>query len=153
FLYEITLFPDVEYAFKHALTHEVAYASMLADRRRELHGRIAGAIETLYADRVAEHVERLAHPPVPGEVWGQPLPYRRQAGTRGFTRCAPPEAARYFEQALEVLPRLPQDHAAIEQAIGLRIALRHALLQLCEFGRVSQLLREAEELAERAGDH
>jgi predicted ATPase len=61
FLYETKLFPALEYTFKHALTHEVAYASLLLNRRRALHARIVEAIEALYPDRLAEQIERLAH--------------------------------------------------------------------------------------------
>jgi class 3 adenylate cyclase len=61
FLHEARLFPDLEYTFKHAQTHEVAYGSLLQDRRRALHARIVEAIEALYPDRLAEHVDRLAH--------------------------------------------------------------------------------------------
>jgi tetratricopeptide (TPR) repeat protein len=61
FLYEASLFPELEYTFKHALTHEVAYGSLLQDRRRALHARIVDAIERLYPDRLAEHVDQLAH--------------------------------------------------------------------------------------------
>src|SRR5262249_23041629 len=61
FVYEIGLSPDPEYSFKHALTHEVAYGSLLQDRRREIHARVVDAIETLHANRLTEHVERLAH--------------------------------------------------------------------------------------------
>ncbi len=61
FLYETGLYPDVEYTFKHALTHEVAYGGLLQERRRALHGRVVEAIETLHRDRLGEHVERLAH--------------------------------------------------------------------------------------------
>ena len=61
FLYETSLFPDLEYTFKHALTHEVAYGSLLHERQRALHARIVEAIETLYPDRMIEQVERLAH--------------------------------------------------------------------------------------------
>jgi predicted ATPase len=61
FLYEASLFPDLEYTFKHALTHEVAYGSLLQDRRRALHARIVEALEQLYPDRLAEQIERLAH--------------------------------------------------------------------------------------------
>jgi len=57
FLYETTLFPDLEYTFKHALTHEVTYGSLLQDRRRALHGQIVQIIERLYPDRLAEHVD------------------------------------------------------------------------------------------------
>src|SRR5262249_2416874 len=61
FLYDAGLFPDLEYTFKHALTHEVAYAGLLQEQRRELHARIVGAIETLHGDRLGEHIERLAY--------------------------------------------------------------------------------------------
>src|SRR5206468_3669433 len=61
FLYETSLFPDVEYTFKHALTQEVAYAGVLQERRRTLHARIVDSIEKLYADRLPERVERLAY--------------------------------------------------------------------------------------------
>jgi predicted ATPase len=61
FLCETRLFPDLVYTFKHALTHEVAYGSLLQERRRVLHGRIVEALEALYVDRLAEQTERLAH--------------------------------------------------------------------------------------------
>ena len=63
FLYETRLFPEREYTFKHALTHEVAYGSLLQERRRALHARIVAALEALAGDRLAEQVERLAHMP------------------------------------------------------------------------------------------
>jgi len=152
FLYETSLFPDLEYSFKHALTHEVAYASMLQERRKALHARIVQATHTLYADRLTEQVDRLAHHALRGEVWDSALRYLRQAGYKAATRCAHPEAVAWFEQALTVLPNLPQSRTTLEQAVDLRIALRHSLLQLCEFGRVIDLLREADELAARLED-
>ncbi len=69
FLYETRLFPDLEYTFKHALTHEVAYGSVLQERRRALHASIAEAIERLYPDRLVEQVELLAHHAFHGELW------------------------------------------------------------------------------------
>src|SRR5437867_3997415 len=69
FLYEMRLFPELEYTFKHALTHEVAYGSLLLERRRVLHARIVEAFEALAPDRVGEQVERLAHHALRGEVW------------------------------------------------------------------------------------
>ncbi len=68
-LYEARLFPDLEYTFKHALTHEVAYGSLLHDRRRRLHTQIVAAIEELYPDRLTEQVDRLAHHAFRGELW------------------------------------------------------------------------------------
>src|SRR5262249_15217849 len=73
FLYETRLFPEHEYTFKHALTHEVAYGSLLLERRRVLHACIVEALEALAGDRVAEQVERLAHHALRGEVWDKAL--------------------------------------------------------------------------------
>jgi predicted ATPase len=60
FLHESQLFPDLEYTFKHALIHDVAYAGLLGERRRVPHAAVAAAIERLHGDRLVEHVERLA---------------------------------------------------------------------------------------------
>jgi tetratricopeptide (TPR) repeat protein len=76
-LSERTIFPEPEYTFRHALTHEVAYGSLLHDQRRALHARIVTAIETLYPDRLAEWRDRLAHHVVRGEVWHKALVYFR----------------------------------------------------------------------------
>jgi class 3 adenylate cyclase len=86
FLYETSLFPDLEYTFKHALTHDVAYSSVLQDRRRELHAKVVETIEGLYSDRITEQVERLAHHAFRGEVWGKAVRYLRQAGAKAFER-------------------------------------------------------------------
>jgi tetratricopeptide (TPR) repeat protein len=83
FVYEAKLFPDLEYTFKHALTHEVAYGSLLHDRRRALHARIVGAIERVYADRLSEHGDRLAHHAFRGEMWEKALHYLREMGSSG----------------------------------------------------------------------
>ncbi|HET7853153.1 MAG TPA: adenylate/guanylate cyclase domain-containing protein [Candidatus Methylomirabilis sp.] len=81
FLYETALFPEPEYTFKHSLTLEVAYASLLHERRRGLHARIVETFEKLYADRIAERVNWLAHHAFRGEVWGKALKYLRHAGS------------------------------------------------------------------------
>jgi predicted ATPase len=69
FLYETQLYPDLEHTFKHALTHDVAYASLLRERRRDLHAAVVTAIERVHAERLVEHVERLAHHARQSEVW------------------------------------------------------------------------------------
>ena len=152
FLYETSLFPDLEYTFKHALTHEVAYGSLLHERQRALHARIVEAIETLYSDRLIEQVERLAHHAARGEVWGKALTYLRQAGAKADARSALREAASYFEQALTALGHLPDDRETREQAIDLHFNLRISLAALGERERVLEHLRAAEALANALGD-
>jgi class 3 adenylate cyclase/tetratricopeptide (TPR) repeat protein len=147
FLYETRLFPDHEYTFKHALTHEVAYSSLLQERRRALHTRIIEALEALAGERAAEQVERLAHHALRGEVWDKALAYCRQAGEKAMARSASSESVGYFEQALSALSHLPEQRATHEQAIDLRLALRSALLPSGNSGRILVHLREAEALA------
>jgi class 3 adenylate cyclase/tetratricopeptide (TPR) repeat protein len=81
FLYETRLFPDPEYTFRHTLTLEVAYGSLLQGRRRELHARIVDTLERLYPDRLSEQAARLAHHAFRGEVWTKALAYLKQAET------------------------------------------------------------------------
>ena len=88
FLYETSLFPDLEYTFKHVLTHEVAYGSLLQERRRELHGQIATAIEERYQDRLTEHVERLAYHTIRAGLKEKAVRYSREAGVKAVARSA-----------------------------------------------------------------
>src|SRR6266511_3253241 len=152
FLYETRLFPDLEYTFKHALTHDVAYSGLLGERRRELHAAVAAAIERLHADRLVEHVERLAQHARQGEVWDKAVRYLRQAGAKLFLRSAHREAITCFEQALDALRRLPETPDAIAESLDIRFDLRNALSPLGETGRMGALLDEAEALAEAVGD-
>jgi tetratricopeptide (TPR) repeat protein len=147
FLYETRLFPEREYTFKHALTHEVAYSSLLQERRRALHAHIVEALGSLAGDQVTEQVERLAHHALRGEVWDKALTYCRQAGEKALARSARREVVEYFEAALSVLPYLPETRATQEQAIDLRLALRTALHLSGDLGRLLAVLREAEALA------
>jgi predicted ATPase len=81
FLYEVRLFPDLEYTFKHALTHEVAYQGLLHDRQRALHARITEAIERLSSERIAEQAERLAHHALDDAQWKMLDPRQRRRRT------------------------------------------------------------------------
>ena len=131
FLYEAGLFPDLEYTFKHALTHEVAYGSLLQDRRRALHGRIVEAIERLYADRLAEQVERLAHHALRGEVWEKAVAYLRQAGRQGLGTLGASRGGRVLRAgARRPSARSPRPRETTELAIDIRLDLRNALVPL-----------------------
>ena len=80
FIYEARLFPEVEFTFKHALTHEVAYASLLHERQRALHAQIVDAIEGLYPNALAEHRDRLVHHAFRGGLWSKAVTYLRDLG-------------------------------------------------------------------------
>src|SRR6185503_3455850 len=142
FVYEAHLFPELEYAFKHALTHEVAYGSVLQDRRQALHSAIVEAIERLYADRLSEHVERLAHHAVRGRALSKAVRYLRHAGSK---------AVAYFEEALAVLDELPQTTQTLTEALEIRMTLGPVLIIVKgpPSAEVEQLYRRALELVEQ----
>jgi class 3 adenylate cyclase/tetratricopeptide (TPR) repeat protein len=152
FLYEVEFFPDIEYTFKHSLTHQVAYGSLLQGRRRALHVRIVESIEQIYPDRLVEHVERLAHHAFVGEAWAKAVTYLQQAGAKALARSVHREAVRYFEEALTALTHLPETRETLEEAIDLRFDLRNALHPLVEWGRIEEYLREAEAFAQKLND-
>jgi len=152
FLYEARLFPDLEYTFKHALIAEVAYGSLLHDRRRALHGRILHTIETLYPARLIEHVERLAHHACLGEVWDKAVIYLRQAGSKASAHSAYRDAVLSFERALEALSHLRQNRETLEQVIDLRFDLRGSLFPLGQLKAIVNNLQEAERLAKILDD-
>ena len=152
FLYETRLFPDLEYTFKHALTHQVAYGNLLQERRRALHAGVVEAIEALYPDRLAEQIDRLAHHALQGEVWNKALPYCCQAGAKAGDRSAHREAVACFEQALTALRHLPETRATIAQGIDIRFDLRNALQALGAYERIFTYMGEAQTLAEALED-
>jgi class 3 adenylate cyclase/tetratricopeptide (TPR) repeat protein len=152
FLYDIDLFPELQHVFRHGLMREVAYDSVLRDRRRVLHARVVDALERLYPDRLVEHLESLAHHARQGELWQRAGDYLRQAGTKAFERSANRQAVDWFEQALEVLARLGETRATLTEAADLHLSLRNAFTLLGEHGRALEHLLRAESLAERLGD-
>jgi len=107
FLYEVLPTPERGLRFKHVLTREAAYATLLPEQRRELHRRVVAAMEGLYADRLSDHVERLGDQTYLGELWEKAVRYVRQAGLKALDRGASREAAAALAQALRALGQLP----------------------------------------------
>ena len=101
-LYEKALYPELEYIFKHALTQEVAYDSLLKQRRKEIHGRIAKTIEELYAGRLEEHYEILAHHYERTGNASKAVEYLLQAGEKSNGLLAVHAAREFLGKALEL---------------------------------------------------
>jgi tetratricopeptide (TPR) repeat protein len=152
FIYERSPEPDAEYTFKHALTYDVAYGSLRSRERRDLHARIVDALEQTYAERLSEHVERLADHSYRGELWAKAVRYLREAGAKALSKSANREAALFFEQALAALAHLGDGPETMEQAIDLRFEIRNALTPLGAAPRILEQLGQAQALAERLND-
>ncbi|MDX6484216.1 MAG: hypothetical protein QOE95_1987, partial [Gaiellaceae bacterium] len=140
------------YTFKHVLTHEVAYGSILKDRRRQLHARLLTALENLFADRIEQHIDRLAHHAYKAELWASAARHYFCAGASANLRSAHREAQSFLEKALSALEHLPETQETVEAAIDYRLQLRLALQPLADTARVEQLLTEAHALASGISD-
>ncbi len=152
FIYERLAPSDVEYVFKHALTQDVAYESMLHARRRELHARIGTAIEELAADRLEERAEELAYHFVRGEAWPKAARYARLAGDRAAGLCVDDRAVEFYERALDALGRLPATVETGRSGIDIRLALRAPLWRAGRLDRLIEIFRDAESLANQYGE-
>ena len=149
FLYPTQLFPNLQYTFKHSLTHDVAYGGVLRERRRDIHVRVVDATEKLYADRLSEQAERLAYHAVEGALQEKAVHYLQHAGQRAAARSALLDARAWFEQAMGILKGLPESHATLERAFDIRLELRPVLRLLGEGRQMLEHLRDAEAIAER----
>ena len=107
FLYEQPAFPEVEYIFKHALTQEVAYTSVLQERRKALHEKTARAMEALYSTSLDEHYSELAHHYSRSGNTEKAVHYLHLAGQQAVQRSANTEAINHLTAALELLKILP----------------------------------------------
>jgi class 3 adenylate cyclase/tetratricopeptide (TPR) repeat protein len=139
-IYEKSGVPEVAYMFKHALTHDVAYESMLMERRRALHRLIGGAVEDLYADRLPEYWETLAYHFERGEDWPRAYEYLAKAGSKALAAFANAEAAHFYARALEVSRRLDADPAG---RAGILQGKARAHFALSEFPESVAAFREA----------
>ena len=135
-LRERSRLPEVELIFKHALTQEAAYASLLRRKRRTLHRRVAEAIEARYADRIDEHLGILAHHWEQAGDTERAIDYLRRAGVRASAQFANQDAVDYYTRALCLLP-----DGSLEARFALRLA-REAVLD-----RLGHRTRQREELA------
>jgi class 3 adenylate cyclase/tetratricopeptide (TPR) repeat protein len=122
-IYEKAFFPELAYMFKHALTHDVAYSTLLVERRKTLHRVVALAIEELYAERITEHFETLAHHYLQAEEWEKAFDYLVKAGDKAASAFASSEAAAFYLDAIEVGshlgPAALREVAALHEKRGL----------------------------------
>jgi predicted ATPase/class 3 adenylate cyclase len=127
FLYEMRLFPELEYTFKHALTQDVVYNAMLLERRRDLHERAAQAIEGLFAERLPEHYHALAHHYSRSGNTIKAVHYLHRAGQQAVERSAYVEAISHLTTAVDLLATLPETPERRQQELDVLMTLGAAL--------------------------
>ena len=157
FIYEQPASTNVEYVFKNALTQEVAYGSVLKERRRLLHERIGAALESLYADSLSDHLAELAHHYSESHNVRKAIRYLRLAGAQASQCAANREAVWYFRSALDLIDALPARAACAEEELSVLVALGPALMSTMTssapdvqqvYDRARQLAGHTDKLAE-----
>jgi len=151
FIYEKTLFPELEYIFKHAMTQEVAYNNLLFQRRKEFHRLAAEAMEELYAETIQEHLGPLAFHFYRAEAWEKAFKYLTAAGERARFAYAAREAADYFDKAVEVSRKIP-DAVSEEQLMRLYESRGRTWQVLMEWEKAADDFQNEIELVRKLGD-
>jgi predicted ATPase len=154
FIYEQPAFPEPEYTFKHALTQEVAYGSLLAERRGALHERTARAIEELYRGRLDEHYGDLAHHYGRTENTPKAVEYLHLAGEQAVRRSAYAEAIGQLSRGVELVETLPEARESARQELLLQLALGEALIVTRGYTapEAERACVRARDLAEQVGE-
>jgi len=152
FIYEKSLFPELEYVFKHNLTQEVAYNSLLLKRRKEIHERIGKAIEELYPDRLAEFYEMLAYHYSAGESWEKAYQYLKLSGDKTLRTHSLWEPFRFYREAFQALRKLPQTEENKRRDIDVRLSLIDPMMPLFFPEDSLEILQEGERLSRELGD-
>jgi class 3 adenylate cyclase/tetratricopeptide (TPR) repeat protein len=152
FLVEVNLRTGIVHSFSHALTQAVAYDTLLRSDRRGLHERVLRAIETQSPGQRDSVVDDLVHHAVLAEAWPEAARYALAAGERASRRSAMTEAKAYLETAISALSQQPVSVATITMGIDARLSLRGILSVTNDFSRLQEYMKEADNLADLAGD-
>jgi len=154
FIYEQPAFPETQYTFKHALTQEVVYNSVLMERRRVLHERTAQAIEGLYRDELEEHYSDLAHHYSRSGTTQKAVEYLKLAGQQAVHRSANAEAISHLTKGLELLRDLPDTPDRTQQELDMQTTLGLTLMATKGYAapEVEKAYTRARELCQQVGE-
>lgn len=151
-IYEKSLFPELEYIFKHALIQEVAYNSLLVKRRSEIHKRIGEAIESLYTDRLDEFYEMLAYHYMKGEDSDKAYQYLKLSAEKAARNYATTESFRFYSQAIEVLSLMPDTVENKRKQIEVRLLMATSWASMGFPEATLQVFKDGEKISEEIGD-
>jgi class 3 adenylate cyclase/tetratricopeptide (TPR) repeat protein len=152
FIYEKRLFPELEYIFKHALTQEVAYSSLLLKRRQEIHGKIGHAIEEIYPDRLEEFYEMLSYHHSRSDHRGKAYHYLKLSGDKAVRSCANQEALRYYSHAMAILKERPETAQNKRELLDIILLMAIPMTYLAYPGDPVAFFQEGERLSKELKD-
>ena len=151
-IYERGIFPDSTYIFKHALTRDVVYDSILTIKRKNLHETIGKAVAVLYSDRVDQKPELLAHHYSLSENWEEAVRFGRLAAEKAYRYSQFQEAVTLYEMVAEWILKLPESKAQKENLVDIQLEICWSNIGLGQFGKVEKVAKEAESIAKSLED-
>ena len=151
-IYERGIFPDSTYIFKHALTRDVVYDSILTKKQKSMHEAIGKAIESLYSDRVDQKPELLAHHYSLSENWGEAVRFGRLAAEKAYHYSQFQEAVTLYEMVAEWILKLPESKSQKKNLVDIQLEICWCNIGLGQFGKVEKIAKEAESIAKSLGD-
>ena len=154
FIYARPAVNDVEYIFKHALTQEVAYNSLLIERRKLLHERTGQVLESMFPDQLDDHVSELARHYSSSDNLIKAVEYLGRAGQQAMQRSAHADAISSLAAALDILQKLPDSAMRNEREVLLQLSLGSAFIAINGWTApgVERAYTRARELCERLDD-
>jgi class 3 adenylate cyclase/tetratricopeptide (TPR) repeat protein len=152
-LYERGIYPDSTYIFKHALTRDVVYDSIIAGKKRQLHEKIGNSIEELYSTRLEQKYEVLANHYSNAENWKKSVHYAQLAAERAHKLSLFHQAVNLFEKTTEWIKKLPDSRSQQENLLAIYLELCWSNIGLGQFGKVEEVALKAEKIAEKLGDN
>lgn len=153
FIYEKSSFPDLEFIFKHALIQEVAYNSLLLNKRKEIHKRIGKAIGGIYTEKLDEFYEMLAYHYSKSEDTEKAYEYLKLSGEKAIKSHAIWEAFHFFNTAYEVLKGQPETEENQKKKLEILHLILFPMLTVGYPGDSLQILMEGEKISKRTGDN
>jgi len=151
-LYERGIFPESTYIFKHALTRDVVYESILTNKRKNLHEKIGNAVEELYANRIEQKYELLAHHYGNAECWDKAVSYARLAAEKAHKLSQFQQAIQFYDRATDWLLKLPESKTQMENLVDIRLEICWSNIGLGQFDKVAEIALKAETAAKTLGD-
>ncbi len=151
-LYERGIYPETAYIFKHALTRDVVYESILSKKKKTLHEKIGNAIEKLYADRIEEQYELLAYHYALSEHWEKAVHFGRSAAEKANKLSQFQQAVTIYEQTTEWLLKLPENRAQQESLADIQLEICWSNVGLGEFKKAEEIGLQAETTVKGLGD-
>ena len=151
-IYERGIFPDTNYVFKHALTHEVAYSSLLVQKRKEIHEGVGCAIEELYPNRLEEFYGVLAHHYSKADNKDKSIYYLTLAGKKAGEIFATDEALTNYIEALKRIDEMPETEANKQRKIDILFDMENIYDTLAKREEQRKVLERLIELSKTAND-